>query len=375
MATRNTVWRWNDMRNQRKNRKAPLEQLMEGWLLWGNFSPRTRQGYAEVFAGFLAWMREQGHEGILGELEPLLVRKWQQWLEEMGCSVNTVRGYLATLKSFSRYLAEERIVLGKGEQPLNLLADVKVPKLPRSRPQVYSDAEIEKVLDGINRDRQYGARNLALIHLMLDGGLRLNEACSVLTDDINFETGRILVRWQIAKRKKERETWVGKKTLSDLYRYLIEFRPDDARIPELFVDQDGGPLTPHAIQCYLGRLRRKLGLKHLSAHQFRRTWATNYRKHGVGDLFDLQVEGGWEDLSVPQRFYVDVDPQRPGRPSMLDRWEQTRRKEQRRQNSPVQVRTPLRVRGDDSGESGAQNPENVSVRRPLPGRKVRGYTG
>ena len=105
------------------------------------------------------------------------------------------------------------------------------------------------------------------------------------------------------------------------------------------------------------------------------TWATNYRKHGVGDLFDLQVEGGWEDLSVPQRFYVDVDPRRPGRPSMLDRWEQSRRKEQRRQDSPVQLRMPLRVRGDDSGEFGAQTAKNVSVRTPLPGRKVRGYTG
>src|SRR5215217_6572485 len=127
VVTRNTVWRWNDMRNQRKNRKAPLEQLKEGWLLWGNFSARTRQGYAEIFTAFVSWMQDQGHEPVLGELDPLLVRKWQRWLEEKGSSVNTVRGYLATLKSFSRYLAEERIVLDRSQQPLTLLADVKVP--------------------------------------------------------------------------------------------------------------------------------------------------------------------------------------------------------------------------------------------------------
>ena len=42
MATRNTVWRWNDMRDQRRNRKAPLEQFQETWLLWGNFALKTR---------------------------------------------------------------------------------------------------------------------------------------------------------------------------------------------------------------------------------------------------------------------------------------------------------------------------------------------
>ena len=59
----------------------------------------------------------------------------------------------------------------------------------------------------------------------------------------------------------------------------------------------------------------KLKLKRLSAHQFRRTWAMNFRRSGVGDLFDLQLEGGWEDLNVPQRFYVDVEAAKAGRTS------------------------------------------------------------
>ncbi len=109
-----------------------------------------------------------------------------------------------------------------------------------------------------------------------------------------------------------RDTYMGKHTLMELRRYLEEYRPKAASIEQLIIDQDGGPLTPHAIQWVLGRLKKKLGLKHLGAHQFPRTWATNFRKKGVSDLFDLQQEGGWEDLEVPQRFYVDVDGARPG---------------------------------------------------------------
>jgi integrase len=209
-----------------------------------------------------------------------------------GRSINTVRGYLAALKSFSRYLAQDRIVLDKDQRPLYLLVDVKVPPLPRSRPETYKDDGLERILSAIDRHHRYGARNLGVIRLMLDGGLRLKEACRVHIDDIDWDTGRIRVRWQIAKRRKDREVWVGRRTLLELRRYLEDFRPPAATIDELFVDQDGGPLSTNAIQCVLNRLKRRLGLRKLSAHQFRRTWATNYRKHGVGDLYDLQLEGG-----------------------------------------------------------------------------------
>jgi integrase len=122
----------------------------------------------------------------------------------------------------------------------------------------------------------------------------------------------------------------------ELRRYLEGYRPRDVALDELFVDQDGGPLTPHAVQCVLSRLKQKLGLKKLSAHQFRRTWATNYRKLGVGDLYDLQQAGGWEDLDVPQRFYVSVDTAEPARASVMDRWTTAHRKNERARS--VQVR-------------------------------------
>jgi len=62
---------------------------------------------------------------------------------------------------------------------------------------------------------------------------------------------------------------------------------------------------------------------------------------GVGDLYDLQQEGGWEDLSVPQRFYVDVEAPRPGRSSVMDRWEVERRKRER--GRPIQAVGPVQA--------------------------------
>jgi integrase len=49
----------------------------------------------------------------------------------------------------------------------------------------------------------------------------------------------------------------------------------------------------NTVRCVLKQLKEKLRLKKLTAHQFRRTWATHYRRMGGGPL-DLQQEGGWE---------------------------------------------------------------------------------
>ena len=71
---------------------------------------------------------------------------------------------------------------------------------------------------------------------------------------------------------------------------------------------------------------------------FRRTWATNDRKHQVGDLFSLQQEGGWEDLEVPQRFYVDTSLPRENRASVMDHLALEQRKDAlTRRKAPIQM--------------------------------------
>jgi integrase/recombinase XerD len=323
------------MRDTQRNRKAPIDQLFDAFLLWGNYAPKTRKAYKEAAAVFFKWMQGQGMQGVLGELDPNLVRQWQSALEADNRSPNTLRAYLSALKSFSRYLAEDGITRDKKGQPLDLLATVKIPKAPSKRPEVYPDEDLERVLDAINRNHVQGARNAAFVRLLLDSGLRLNEACQLQVADVDWETGRIHVRSETAKRKKERFTWVGRKTLAELKRYRQHFRPGDTPLPNLFIDQDGGPLTTNAVQCMLARLRKKLGLPRLTAHGFRRSWATAFRRLGVGDLYDLQRMGGWADLEVPQRFYVDTEADASQRASVLDLWETQRRKRQR--GRPIQV--------------------------------------
>jgi len=51
----------------------------------------------------------------------------------------------------------------------------------------------------------------------------------------------------------------------ELMRYRDDFRPPDCVVGELFVDQDGDPLTTNVVQCGLRRLRAKLAETTLGA--------------------------------------------------------------------------------------------------------------
>ena len=58
-------------------------------------------------------------------------------------------------------------------------------------------------------------------------------------------------------------------------------------------------------------------------------WRGRFRRTGVGNLFELQQERGWEDLEVPQRFYVEVGTPKADRSSVMDRLELARKKDVR----------------------------------------------
>src|SRR5206468_11971745 len=50
------------------------------------------------------------------------------------------------------------------------------------------------------------------------------------------------------------------------------------------------------------RLNVRTGIRDLSAHILRHTWATNFHRSGSGSKFDMQVEGGWTTGRMVERY-------------------------------------------------------------------------
>ena len=151
------------------------------------------------------------------------------------------------------------------------------PRKPRRLPEILTQEEQEALLGQPNANNLIGLRNLCLLRLMLNTGLRAAEVLNIKTRDIDWSTGKLMVRQ--GKGKKDRSSWIGEEDLTLLQRWVIK----KGRLPEsawLFVTRDGKMIQTRYLRKMVKRLATKAGIaKDIHPHTLRHTFATDlYRQ-------------------------------------------------------------------------------------------------
>ena len=151
------------------------------------------------------------------------------------------------------------------------------PRKPQRLPEVLTQEEQEALLGQPNANNLIGLRNLCLLRLMLNTGLRAAEVLNIKTRDIDWNSGKLMVRQ--GKGKKDRSSWIGEEDLALLQRWVIK----KARLPDsawLFTSRDGKLIDTRYLRFMVKRLAKKAGvLKDIHPHTLRHTFATDlYRQ-------------------------------------------------------------------------------------------------
>jgi integrase/recombinase XerD len=93
---------------------------------------------------------------------------------------------------------------------------------------------------------------------------------------------------------------IGKVAQKSLWRYLMH-RPDNDRI-ELWLNEEGKPLSSAAVQCMIKRLKERAGIYGGgSVHRFRHTFALNFLRVDK-NVFNLQYLLGHSELEMVRRY-------------------------------------------------------------------------
>jgi site-specific recombinase XerD len=71
----------------------------------------------------------------------------------------------------------------------NILQTLKVPKAPENLIEPLTEREIEKLIGYQNPLTSIGSRNIAILILLLDSGIRVSELCSLKNEDAHIEEG------------------------------------------------------------------------------------------------------------------------------------------------------------------------------------------
>ncbi len=162
----------------------------------------------------------------------------------------------------------------------------------RKLPVILSWEEQEALLNQPNPKAPTGLRNLCIIKMMLDGGLRLSEVINLRPGDVNFQTGTLII--QENGSKEQRTLWLGEDTLELLKRWL-KIRSD---CEYLFCTLKGGRLDDRYIREMVKRLALRAGIKiNIFPQSLRHTFAADlYRK--TRNICIVQQALGHVDLST-----------------------------------------------------------------------------
>lgn len=182
-----------------------------------------------------------------------------QYEEKKKSSKITIDNIRRILSSFFSWLEDEDYIL---KSPVRRIHKVKTGANIKD---TYSDETLE-----IMRDNCTELRDLAIIDMLASTGMRVGEMVLLNRNDIDFNERECIV---IGKGSKERVVYFDARTKIHLQNYL-KSRIDDN--PALFVSlkSPNKRLKIGGIEVRLREYGKKLGLKKVHPHKFRRTLAT-----------------------------------------------------------------------------------------------------
>jgi len=185
-------------------------------------------------------------------------------------SPKTVNNALAVLSKMLRYAKD-----------LDLIDDpprVRLLKAPKPGFDFLDFEEADQLLDGASYNREW----YAMIFFTLRTGVRYGELCELRWADVNLKAGRLMVRRSYyrgnvttPKGGREREIPLSPKTLEFLKRHR------HLKGELIFCKPDGGRRIARRADVAIKRCCRKAGLREISWHVLRHTFASHLVMNGV----------------------------------------------------------------------------------------------
>ena len=214
-------------------------------------------------------------------------------------SASTARTWLAGVRHFFRFAAAEE------EIPADPTSGIRGPAPGEPVTQVLTVAQLRALLDACAGKGFTARRDMAIVRLFADGGLRLAELSGLSVADVDLRERMVYVKGKGTRRSgpRHRAVPVGVKTMQALDRYLRERRTHPwASSDALWLgDRGRGPVTADGVKAALQRRAAAAGIKALHPHLMRHTWADQFRKAG-GSEGDLMVLGGWRNRQMLDRY-------------------------------------------------------------------------
>ncbi len=270
-----------------------MDQSINDWLNWLRVrrSASTVSGYAwELRKLAAAYPGRQPVQFKRADLTRYLAER-----RLYGAGDNSIKRSVAAFRSFFGY------IIGEKKSPA---AGVPFPRPKRRQQRALTAEQALAVLSACDTSTRTGQRDLALLCLMLDSGLRAAEACRLRLADVDLarRVFRVVVKGGdqrggvfCAYTAGVLGTWLSRRGTLAIAAgcecFFVSVRPGQA----------SAGLTTSGLRVVFRRIGQRAGLTAFSPHDLRRTFATLAHRRGAPSRL-VQIAGRWENLEQLRNY-------------------------------------------------------------------------
>ena len=287
---------------------------------------KTMNSYEQTLHLFERWCWEQFQIEKVDQITESVIRRYIKDLMERGkysfytdekrkstnyperrrdfrnpISTTTINNYIRNLRVFFNWMERDYVLTR------NPMKRIQQLKNNRKAKDYISDDDFKRLIGQLDKSYFSEHRDLVMIILMIDTGMRLGECSLLLVEDINLAKKQIFLRAENTKGRKDRMVFFSPKTESILRRW-IQFKDRYAESDYLFpIKHNGAPIQVSNFETNFKKYLKRAGLNEtFSPHCLRNNFAKRCLMNGM-DIFTLSKILGHSSVRVTEEAYLDLN--------------------------------------------------------------------
>lgn len=221
-----------------------------------------------------------------------VIRSYLKYLDEKKYKNSSINRILSSLNDYYNYLTKCKVT------KYNYFEDINRPRKEKRLPNFINYSEYMNLLAIVEKEENefLKARNLLLLEILFDTGLRVSEVVNIEINNINKKEQSIKV---LGKGNKERIVYYGDYAKNYLEDYLNLRRNINIVDKEyLFLNKNYTRLTRRGVEYLISDISKKALLRQkISPHTLRHSFATEMLNNGC-DIRSVQELLGHKSLST-----------------------------------------------------------------------------
>ena len=225
------------------------------------------------------------NENLGQEFNLDLVRKFISELRK-NTSKTSIRRIISNIGTYFEYLIEQEKI------EKNFFSEISPPKIGKKLPSIATTDEIDEMIDCIDKSKNLGKRDHAIIEFIYSAGLRVSEVNNLNIQDIDLNQNQAVI---FGKGSKYRSVIFSNSTSKILKDYL-EIRDNSKKEKAFFLSNSGVRISIRSIQHIVKKYISLAGLN------------PKYHTHTLRHSFATHLLDGGADLRVVQELLGHTSP-------------------------------------------------------------------